>query len=331
MYYERNHHVFMAEADDGGSGASGGSGTAGTAIAPGAGATGAAGIDPAATSGGAGTGSALAAGAAAAGGAVGTAQPVAAVVPPAGPNDWLPEKYRVVGEDGKTLNLEASARKVAEAHGHLERRLGSGDAPPSTAEGYKVNVPAALADKINAEDLTKTDDFKGFLGKLHAAGASQKVVDTAVAEMLERGVKMQSAMPILAQAEAEAAMRQVDGWKTEADYGKQIGLAFRAASGFGDKCGVSMQEIESAGLANNPVFLRIMAAVGPEMGEDRQASSEAMAQISETIESLMSSKAYLSDNDPQHTSVLAKVTALQEKRVGNRAAASGRTMSFTSG
>ncbi|MGL4648399.1 MAG: hypothetical protein ACRC1H_03250, partial [Caldilineaceae bacterium] len=36
--------------------------------------------------------------------------------PPQDPNAWLPEKLRVLGEDGKTLNLDASARKLAEAY-----------------------------------------------------------------------------------------------------------------------------------------------------------------------------------------------------------------------
>ena len=46
-----------------------------------------------------------------------------------GANDWIPEKFRVVGEDGK-LSIESSARKLAENYSLLEKRMGSGDAPP---------------------------------------------------------------------------------------------------------------------------------------------------------------------------------------------------------
>ncbi|MGY5427887.1 hypothetical protein ACWQ3V_26735, partial [Enterobacter cloacae] len=46
-----------------------------------------------------------------------------------GASDWLPEKYRVMGEDGK-LNIEGSARKLADAHTSLEKRLGSVGTPP---------------------------------------------------------------------------------------------------------------------------------------------------------------------------------------------------------
>jgi hypothetical protein len=38
----------------------------------------------------------------------------------------IPEKYRVLGGDG-TLDLEASARKQADAYKQLEAKLGSGD------------------------------------------------------------------------------------------------------------------------------------------------------------------------------------------------------------
>jgi hypothetical protein len=54
-----------------------------------------------------------------------------------GANDWLPEKFRVMGEDGK-LSIESSARKLAENYTHLEKRMGSGDAPPKTADEYAL-------------------------------------------------------------------------------------------------------------------------------------------------------------------------------------------------
>lgn len=36
-----------------------------------------------------------------------------------GGDDWVPEKFRVMGEDGK-LNIEGSARKLAESYTHLK-------------------------------------------------------------------------------------------------------------------------------------------------------------------------------------------------------------------
>lgn len=203
--------------------------------------------------------------------------------------------------------------------------MGSGDAPPATAEGYKVNVPAALAEKIKGDELAKSDDFKGFLGKLHAAGASQKVVDTAVAELLERGVRMQNTMPAMAAAEAEADLRKADGWKTDAEYSKKVGAAFHAGKHYG---GADFDGILKD-YGNDPRVVRLLANVGAEMAEDTQASPEATAQLQENLDTLMSSKAYLNDRDPQHAATFAKVSALQAKLTGTKPAQS-RTMSFNS-
>lgn len=274
----------------------------------------------------AGSGSALAAGAAAASGGQGAA----AAGDAADPNAWIPEKHRVAGQDG-ALDIEASARKVAEAYGHLERRLGGAEAPPSTADEYKVNVPESLKDALPADELTKSAEFKGFLGKLHAAGASQKIVDVAVAELLEAGVKMHAAAPVLAEAECVATLKQVDGWKTNEQYAAQIQHAWRAAKGFGEKGGVSMDEIEKAGLHNHPLFIRIMAAVGPEMEEDRGITPAAQGQLQDNLDSLMNSPAYLNGNHPMHHDTVAKVTALTARMTGTRPVASGKTMSFQSG
>jgi hypothetical protein len=57
-----------------------------------------------------------------------------------GPASWLPEKYRVMGADGKALDVEASAKKVAAAHGELEKRLGQVGAPPAKPEEYKTDA-----------------------------------------------------------------------------------------------------------------------------------------------------------------------------------------------
>ena len=114
MTTRSNRHVWMDQATDGAEGGAGGAADTGGQ----------------AGAGGTGTGSsALASGAGASTATAGTA----------GAFDWIPEKHRVTKEDG-TFDLEASARKVAEAHGHLEKRFGSGDLPPKTPEEYAPKV-----------------------------------------------------------------------------------------------------------------------------------------------------------------------------------------------
>lgn len=193
-------------------------------------------------------------------------------------------------------------------------------------DGYKVNVPEALKDKVDAEALAKDEGFKGFMGKLHAAGASQKVVDAAVATMLERGVAMREAMPMLQASECEATLRQAEGWKSDQEYTGQIRTAYNAGLQiFGKDTFLGM---EKKGYFNDPDFIRGMASIGREMDEDRGPSPEAQQQLNDNLDALMSSPAYLNAGDPKHAETVAKVTSLTAQLHGNKAVSGGRTISF---
>ena len=119
----RIFYVRMDEANAG-EGGGAGAGDAGAAAGSGSGA------------GGAGEGAAAAAaGSVLAGAAAGEGGQGQAVA--------IPEKYQVKKEDG-SLDIEASSLKLAEAYGHLEKRMGSGDVPPKTAADYQIAVPEAF-------------------------------------------------------------------------------------------------------------------------------------------------------------------------------------------
>jgi hypothetical protein len=260
----------------------------------------------------------------------GAAAPAPAPAPgaaPASPNAWLPEKHQVMKADG-TLDLEASARKVADAYGHAERRIGTGDIPPQAVDGYKVNVPEALAEKIKAEDLAKSEDFKDFLGKMHAAGLTQKQLDAVSAEMLERGIKLREQMPALDAAKAEADLRTTDGWKTDQEYGAKVRAAFSAGKQYG---GEDFDGI-LADYGNDPRVIRLLANVGAELAEDTQPSAEAQAQAQQSLDELMADPAYTNSRDPKHAMHVAKVNAMQAKVAGTKELATGgRSMSFKTG
>lgn len=210
----------------------------------------------------------------------------------------------------------------------MEKRQGSGDVRPETVEGYKVNVPDTLKDKVNAESLAKDDSFKAFVGAMHAAGASQKVLDVAVSEFLTGGGLAPD--PAMLTATCVSTLKGVDGWKDQAGYDKHIAFAFSAAKSFADKAGVSMDEIAKSGLDNNPTFIRIMAAIGPEIAEDRGASPEAQAQIQGNLDTLMADPAYLNANHPKHATLMAQVDALTKQQVGQRPVGAGMSHSFKS-
>lgn len=310
---KRKFYVLCNEAGDGGAG--GASAGGGEAAGAGSGATGAAGAGGdggAASTGSASTGSVLASGAAADGGATSGAAAAGEV---ADPNAWAPEKHRVFGEDGKTLNVEATARKIAEAYGHAEKRIGSGDVPPKSAADYKINVPEALADKIKAEDLAKSEDFKGFLGKMHEAGLSQKQADSVVAEMLDRSMKLQAGMAQISADECVAQLKTE--WASEADYKANLGKAFQAAKAYGDVDKL----MEKYG--NDPDFIRFAARVGKDMGEDTGAPNDAQSISEPDVEALQKSKAYWDPSDPEHAKTKARVEQFYAGKFGSKPKTSG--------
>ena len=314
----RSHHVFMGEAGEGSTGGGAvGAGPAGVAAGAGAGEAGAAGTDASAAGAGAAPGSVLATGAAAPSG--GAAAQGAGATP--GPNDWLDKKFHVVKEDG-TLDIEASARKVGESQRQLEARLGSaGGLPPKTADEYKINVPADLAEKIKAEDLSKDAGFKDFIGKLHGAGLNQAQVDVAVGEFLDRSMKLQGAMAQLSADETTAALKDV--WKTDAEYQQNLNAAYRAGTAYGD--------IEKllAKYGNDPDFIQFAAKVGKELAEDTGTPNGGQKLAEADVEALQKSKAYWDPNDLQHAAVKAKVAAHYNAIHGDRPKQTG-SMSFQS-
>jgi hypothetical protein len=233
----------------------------------------------------------------------------------------IPDKFVVKAADGQIDHAATALKLAREGYLPLEKRLGSGDAPPKTAQEYAVNVPEALAEKIKAEDLAKTPDFQKFMGNMHGLGLSQKQMDGVTAELLQRGVSMREQNAVMDGAECAAALKAQDGWKTDGEYRANIRNAYRAAEAYGDVNAILKD------YGNDPRIVSMLAKVGAELNEDTQASPEAQAQIMETADTLMNSKAYLDANDPQHRTTVEKVHALMARH-GSKPVNGGMSSSF---
>lgn len=307
----RRKYVFMDQAQDGSQGgAAGGAAGAGAQGAAGAAGAGQAGADGAAGSAGAASGSALAAGQAAAGSGAGASGGAAA-----GPNDWIPEKYRVTKADG-ALDIEASARKVADAHRHLEQRLGAGDIPPKTPEEYDIK---GLPETIKIEDIKADPEMQRFLKSAHGKGLTNDQVSFVLNEYLQRAPKLVENGQKLTAEETTAALKAT--WKTDADYTANMGHAYRAASAISEKAGVTFEELEKSGLGNHPIFIRLMASIGPELAEDSMPSggqSMGSADFDGQVAELRANPAYSDPKHPQHKQVMDKMQALYTKRYGTK-------------
>lgn len=274
------HHVFMAEADDGqggGSDAGAGSPAGVQAGGNGDGPADGAGTDAAASSKDQ-SGSALQQGG-------------------QGQAPQIPEKYQVKKEDG-SLDIEASSLKLAEAYGHLERRIGTGDIPPKSAEEYQITVPDALKGKWNP----KEDPLLGeFLNDAHAAGMTQKQVDLVLSRYMDIAPKLVSGASQLSAEECTTQLKSE--WKTDEQYKAEVGKAFKAAVGYGggDDEGI----IKDYG--NDPRIIRLLARVGGEMGEDRSLNPGGGLPGGQSVESMMASEAYNNPKHPEHARVSKQV------------------------
>lgn len=235
----------------------------------------------------------------------------------AAPNDFIPEKLRVMKEDG-SLDMDASTRKMAEAYGALEKRIGGGDIPPKSADEYAVTVPDALKDAFDP----KTDEgFKAFAGEMHELGLTQKQLDGVMKHYFDLAPKLVAGATVLDATAAKTQLEQV--WASQGGFDHQVRNAYQGASVLAQKAGLSIDEIMApTGLGNNVQFLRLMAAIAPEFAEDNSPGGTSMggATNEEKITELMMSEAYKNPKHPEHEKVSTTVRAWFERKHGTAAA-----------
>ncbi|EDK0573655.1 hypothetical protein U6465_004304 [Salmonella enterica] len=228
-----------------------------------------------------------------------------------GMSDWLPEKYRVMGEDGK-LNIEGSARKLADAHTSLEKRLGSVGTPPKTADEYE---PKVEIEGFNWEEFKADPRMQSFMKTAHAKGITNDQMSFILGEYAQRAPELVGGAAELDSQSATAQLREV--WKTDAEFKQNIGLAFRAFNSLADDA--DKGRIDEIG--NNPMVIRMLAKVGAEMQEDAPAGGDVNLEEQQTIRDLMKSPAYMDPKHADHERVSAQVKAYYQKRYGDQTVA----------
>lgn len=212
----------------------------------------------------------------------------------------IPAKFQVKREDG-SVDEVASAAKMGEAYTQLEKRLGTGDAPPATPEDYKPTIPEGLTiETLKADPL-----YQGFLKGAHARGMTNQQVSYVLEALAERETARNS--PELAEADLRAT------WPTDQQMQKGLADAFRATKAFGAVDQKRHERIE-AKFANDPDFLWLMAQIGKELQEDTSVTGGLSSSEQSSLESLMASKAYHDSKDPQHAETVARVRSLYAKR-----------------
>lgn len=213
------------------------------------------------------------------------------------PFAWIPEKYRVKGDDG-AVKVEDSAKKLAEAYGVLNRRMVDTGLPPETHTAYEFKPPAGMESlELDAALAGKAKEG------LHKLGLTQKqyqgVMEMYVGslnDMVTRGT-------VMGAAKASEALAASWGQPDTPTFKANLGLAKKAFNAFadeGDKAAIDK-------VGNDPVTLRILAKIGREMQEDTSGSAQILG--TESIDALMKDPAYFNANHPRHAEVKGKVAA----------------------
>lgn len=287
--WKRRFPLMDAATGDGNGGGAGGGGDAGAGNGAGAGAAG----------GGAGD-----AGAAALAAGAGT---------PAAIDSVIPEKYRVSNAEGQ-FDLDASARKLAEAYGNAEKRIGSGDIPPKSASEYTATVPDNFKDTF---DPANDAGFKAFTEKAHAAGITQKQLDVVMDAYYQMAPGLVAAGNALDEQSATAALKEV--WATPDAYSSNIRHAYNAANALAQKAGVEVDTLlDPKGLGNNPTFIRVLAALGPEFAEDVLPGGQSLGSdmSDDAVNELMRSEAYTNPRHADYEKVSAQVRTYFARKAG---------------
>lgn len=213
----------------------------------------------------------------------------------------IPEKFLVKNEAGEVDHL-AVLKKALPAYTHLEKRLGSGEAPPKSAEEYKLEpyLPEGSAMPPESE--------KRIFGDMHALGLNNKQLQGVMGlfgNLLGEGMAQEKAT-----AEASmATLKQV--WPEDSEYKANMALANHTLKMVAP-AELYNEIVADKHLQSKPAFIRLLALFGDEFKEDtsREHMDDAAA---ESITTLKRSEAYLDIKHPDHKSVVAQVTDAYSK------------------
>ena len=222
----------------------------------------------------------------------------------------IPEKYRVVKEDG-TFDLEASTGKLLDSYSNLEKRMGSGDAPPKAPEEYAPEVPEGF----DLEALKADPMYQDFLKGAHSRGVSNKQLGWIIEEFGKRQAMASTDDGQMSVDELRSELAPVWGDDPKAfDANIQSGL--RAIKAY--MPGITQEQL--ATIPNHPIIAQLLAAVGKEVGEDTRVSAGAIdskdfdAQVAEITAEL----AMLPERDARRAILLDKKAALFAKRYSKK-------------
>lgn len=217
----------------------------------------------------------------------------------------LPDKFKVSKEDGST-DWEQVAKRGINSYRELEKRMGSTELPPKSADEYKIEkwLPDGFESKPEA--------MKPILSKMHELGLNNKQVQGMLAlygDQLVLGLANEK------QSFETAIAALKDKWGDQAP--KNLELANLAVGAYATD--EEKQFLASnPQKANDPFWLAIFARVGADLGEDRIPDTGGAGGESDELSALRKHPAYFDEKHPEHRAIVDKVSRLYEKQHGGK-------------
>lgn len=223
---------------------------------------------------------------------------------PAPPTEFIPEKFRVMA--GDALDIEASARKLAESYGALETRLHAGDTPPKDAAEYTITVPEALK-----EHWQEDDRVAAFRADALAAGLTQKQFDLVMGRYFAVAPELVGGAIANTVEATKGALTKA--WGEGPEYEKQFNAAFQAFEQFADPA--DRGKFDSI-MTDPALAYRILAKIGPELREGGGVPAAAEGVGQQDVTTMLLSEANTNPRHPDHAATRAKINAFYEKKYG---------------
>lgn len=230
------------------------------------------------------------------------AQSSLAPTPPS-PAEFIPEKFRVMA--GDKLDVEASARKLAESYGHLEKRVVDGELPPKTADEYKLTIPDQFKDTFGAD----SERMSTFRSEALAAGLSQKQFDFMLGQYFKIA-------PTLVDGVVQNSVEAVRGSLEKAwgdKYDGEFAAAVKAFDAFADPADKGKFD---AIMTDPALAYRLLAKIGAEVREGGNVPPQATPAEAESIKALLTSPILQNPKHPDYAATRAKVDAYYNKLAG---------------
>jgi hypothetical protein len=205
----------------------------------------------------------------------------------------IPEKFRVMAADGQAVDHQATLQKVLGSYTHLEKRVGTGDLPPKSADEYKLEkyLPEGYEEKPEA--------MKPILAKMHTLGLTQKQVQGVMGIY---GETLGSALATEKQTHQAAVAALQSEWGDK--FKENLATANLVVNAIATP--EERAILQQPKYSNDPFLLKFLAKVGAEFREDRLPAQLTDGEA-DNIDALRTSEAYRDSKHPDHKRVVAQV------------------------